>query len=969
MKKAQARANILAQDPMMGGTGTGTGAPSGNIQNPGSNGAGAHFAPPGQRQAAAGQRQRPPLQQGYYHPGQGMPPQQPMYQNYQNGPMQGYQPQYNQGYGDYQGQTRPPRGPPGPAAPPGSLGPPQDYHQEGYRDQGYQQQQPRQRQGSRPHQAQQRHVSHDEYYRRGRGQYEEEYYDEYDHYQGSQRAVSYDSRATASEELKSSEEQAKIQALEEKIQRLEKLVTMRSELEGSERGEQTGISQGLNTTERMSAPSSEPAPVAEQMASMAISSNSHVQTTTNARSAGGAAPPLPPPPPSQHRSFSSSPKASLFQADVEQTAAHDPLRLSTSSLIPTDKSLSDQSIEEAAEAEADGDADEPPPSYEELEKSGSLTYSKSIYRTGFEKAGYQLDHVQASPTTSSPPASTSSAAAERLLSKRRVPSGLKVEHKSGVSGASEASATSALSGAGESVTNATHMRKSPEPLVGTDAEPALDFTPPVTTRQTKRFTDDSLYGVEEARGSRESVPRSTRGPTRAPTTPQAKPAFIKYQTPGSYRTLNRDIIEPILPSKSEESVETIMERFRVTRDQALRDYNQFTPRIQFTWAIMLLETMSNQRVLAGMAIDGKLRKVPLSYKRLDKQRAMFLTTAVKVLEKLIQIAPDETRAKLYLGDIYSGGIHPGIIPRDERRGFQYFMDAAMKQEDPVGCYRVACCLESGVGAPQDVLRSTEFFQKGAELGDPSSMCQLGMMHFAGVNGCTQDINKSIQYHRQAYETLRSKTVMSFDPLISVRSYQDARGAFYTLAKIYQTDRNILCLADGSPKSVRMIEQIKAANVWCHSSRALKYYLEAAKLGHAESQASLGYYYSQGFFPTLNFKSDKEAHGGKPDVLDTRKSIYWFSKAASEGHVYAALGLARWYGSGAEGVLSKDEQQAFLWGRKAADVGGLPEAEYMVGMCYETGFGTPRSSALAAEYYGRSAAKGYRKARDRIGCNK
>ncbi|GMF03246.1 unnamed protein product [[Candida] boidinii] len=45
------------------------------------------------------------------------------------------------------------------------------------------------------------------------------------------------------------------------------------------------------------------------------------------------------------------------------------------------------------EFEGEDEEDDPPPSYAELEQSGSLTYSGSIYRTGFEKAGFQMNHV------------------------------------------------------------------------------------------------------------------------------------------------------------------------------------------------------------------------------------------------------------------------------------------------------------------------------------------------------------------------------------------------------------------------------------------------------------------------------------------------------------------------------------------------------------------------------------------------
>ncbi|GMM27731.1 Ack1 protein [Martiniozyma asiatica (nom. inval.)] len=742
---------------------------------------------------------------------------------------------------------------------------------------------------------------------------------------------------------------AKIQALEEKIQKLEKLMAMQQSVSVSPMEN----SDNVDDLSKLSQKTNDLKISQEQVA-----------------------PPLPPPPPSDQRSLESSPKASLFLAEMDNddhnksklNAPSDNLRNSASSLIPTDRSISDQSLGESVEEE-----DAPPPSYEELEKSGTLTYSNSIYRTGFEKAGYKMDHVVGDAASNNKGDADTSKVInignktvqdpfkQSVNSKRKLPPADLTE--SMISQARD-NFTASLKGMEGSSIHEVQTLKSESTLSskGLPLPTPKELTEPISRRSPRvntatvttsstNHSNDSLYKIDK-RSTNESKTINIEG-------------IIKFTTSYSYTLLNHGIIEPILPSKSKESIDSTITRFKTTRNQALKDYNQFTPKIQFYWAILLLETMSKQEVISRMAIDGKLRKSPLTFKKLDKQRWLFLNTAIKVLEKLIQIAPDETRAKLYLGDIYSGGIHPGIIEKDEKKGFQFFLDAATKQKDPVACYRVACCLESGVGCQQNIPKSTEFFQLGAKLGDPSSMCQLGMMYFAGANGCQQNINKSIEYHKLAYESLRVKSIMGYDPLISMRSFQDARGALYTLAKLYQTDRHILCLSDSSIKSIRTIEEMKKTDVWCCTSKSLKYYLEAAKLGHSESQASLGFYYSQGYFPTINFKPDKEAHKGRPDLVDGRKSIYWFSKAASEGHVYAALGLARWYGSGSEGILKKDEQQAFLWGRKAADVGELAEAEFMIGVCYETGFGVAINRQLAINYYERSARKGYKKAKDKM----
>lgn len=764
---------------------------------------------------------------------------------------------------------------------------------------------------------------------------------------------------------------SKILELEEKIQRLERVLAMQ-ELESK-----------LESKLRLSETSSK---------SSVISGNA----------SGGVddqtPPPLPPPPPADKKRGSSVSTSELLVESVRHSKA---------SLIPSEKEESEeeggQSDGEEEEDEEeddeddedgddeDGDDDEPPPSYEELEKSGSLTYSQSIYRTGFEKAGYQMDH-QTPPVT----ARDEKSELRKILDEEAKKANAKVKANATSDNEKKVKAKGRSKGEGKGKSDTLMMkRKNPadvqhpfktsvldpteRPVLEDAVPPTAIANPAVIPRPAEKIDAVVPPSIRSNTGvstlNTLETSRTAR-PVASASTEDQPMRIIKYTTRWSYEMLHNGVIQPVLPSKSKQRVDEAITSFRTVRDNAIKDYKQFTPSVQFYWAILLLETLSKSEVLSRMTIDGKVRSTPLSLKKLRKQRLMFLSTAIKVLEKLIQIAPNETRARLYLGDIYSGGIHPGLVERDEKHGFTLFWDAAMKQNDPVACYRIACCLESGVGCGKDIEQSIVFFEKGAALGDPSSMCQLGMMHFAGLNGCVQDISLSLSYHRQAYETLRNKDVMAYDALISSRSFQDARGALYTLAKLYQTDRQILCLTDMTDAmTIATVGELKANNVWCNKSKALKYYLEAAKLGHNESQACLGYYYSQGFFPTYLFKSDKESSEDElGDPTDARKSIYWFSKAAADGHVYAALGLARWYGSGAVDeavdrdaggkervILKRDEQQAFLWGRKAADAGELVEAEYMIGVCFEQGFGVEKNLVMAANYYERSARKGYKKA--------
>ncbi|KAH3670770.1 hypothetical protein OGAPHI_001286 [Ogataea philodendri] len=727
----------------------------------------------------------------------------------------------------------------------------------------------------------------------------------------------------------------RINQLEDKIQQLEKMLALQ-EL-GSKNNSLTSVSSGgssVVTKDNLNFVN--PVPGTSKL-SLPMTPDNKATSQESPTNESVLAPPLPPPPPIERRSIANSPVANAFLASgFENSNTRD----SVCSLNSDEKELVG-SLQDSPEKRSADLSSDLPPSYEELEKSGSLTYSQSIYRTGFEKAGFHLDHMEIPKRAPKLMNSGGSDQSSPMLKyKRKLPP------------PASDSVDTILGGQKESILARPSQPKAPQRL------------------ESESSVSSSIYSEPQNKAVGSSLSHQTA--QRAPVLPKPDTEktdvlqnTVRFIKPSSFKKHTSGIIEPILPSKSEESVDSLINDFGVIRDKAFKDYKVFTPSIQFEWAIYLLEAVSRSDLISKMAIDGRLRKSPIPLTSLGPQREQFLNTAVKVLEKVIQISPNSTRARVYLGDIYSGGIHPGVLPKNEVKGYKLFYDAATRQNDPVACYRVACCLESGVGCTKSVEESCRFFQKGADLGDPSSMCQLGMLCFAGVNGFALDIKKSVYWHEKACEALKNPEIMGSDPLISARSFSDSRGALYTLAKLHQTDLNILCLDRDTSKTQATLNQMRQAGIFRNVSKTLSYYLEAAKLEHQESQASLGFYYAQGYFPTSHFKSDKDSMGGTPVPSDPRRSIYWFSKAAAENHPYSSLGLAKWYGSGAQGVLKKDEQQAFLWGRKAADEGQLAEAEFMIGLCFEQGFGIPKNFQSAVAYYKRSASKGYKKALSKL----
>jgi TPR repeat protein len=121
------------------------------------------------------------------------------------------------------------------------------------------------------------------------------------------------------------------------------------------------------------------------------------------------------------------------------------------------------------------------------------------------------------------------------------------------------------------------------------------------------------------------------------------------------------------------------------------------------------------------------------------------------------------------------------------------------------------------------------------------------------------------------------------------------------------------------------------------------------MGHASSQYKLGACFE---------------HGLLNNPVDPEQSIMWYRKAALQEDPEGELSLSGWYLTGAEGLLTQSDTEAYIWARKAADK-GLSKAEYAVGYYTENGIGVQPSMEEAKLWYTRSAGQGNKRAAQRL----
>jgi len=327
------------------------------------------------------------------------------------------------------------------------------------------------------------------------------------------------------------------------------------------------------------------------------------------------------------------------------------------------------------------------------------------------------------------------------------------------------------------------------------------------------------------------------------------------------------------------------------------------PRVQLGFAKYLIEAST---ILSNQEPDPK---------QSTKIKESLLNEAIKWLKKLSNQSiglgrPAFCEAQFYLANCYSTGALG--IPIDLEKAFSLYVHAS-KQNHREATYRAAVCYELGAGTKKDSHRAVQFFRKAAALGDTAGMYKLGVILLKGLLSQQSNPREAITWLKRA----------------ASQADEENPHALHELA---------ICFEKGGIPSLIVDE-----------AYARQLYTRAAQLGYVPSQFKLGCCYEYG---TLTCP------------VDPKRSIAWYTKAAEKEDPESELALSGWYLTGAEGILTQSDTEAYLWARKAADK-GLAKAEYAVGYYAELGIGVRQEFEEARRWYMRAAAQGNKRAMQRL----
>ncbi|TWU75391.1 hypothetical protein ED733_002067 [Metarhizium rileyi] len=336
--------------------------------------------------------------------------------------------------------------------------------------------------------------------------------------------------------------------------------------------------------------------------------------------------------------------------------------------------------------------------------------------------------------------------------------------------------------------------------------------------------------------------------------------------------------------------------------------------IQYSFAVFLISTAQEQ----GLdVLDPKAKKLPQQPLRdLDSPIVEGTVTSpydlVREARQILQRLANGGYpfAQYYLADGYASGLF-SKGKEDYNSAFPLFVLAA-KHGHAESAYRTALCYEFGWGCRKDPAKAVQFLRTAASKRHPGAMTRLGKACLSGDLG-EKRYREGIKWLKLAAEAADAQY----------------NAAPYQLGCLYETGYG--------------------DDIFTDASYAAELFTQAADLGHPEANYRMG---------------DAYEHGRLNCPRDPALSVHFYTGAAERGHSGAMMGLCAWYMVGAPPLLEKDEEEAYEWARRSAEL-GFVKAQYAVGYFTEMGIGCRRDILEANVWYVKAADAGDERAKQRI----
>ena len=291
--------------------------------------------------------------------------------------------------------------------------------------------------------------------------------------------------------------------------------------------------------------------------------------------------------------------------------------------------------------------------------------------------------------------------------------------------------------------------------------------------------------------------------------------------------------------------------------------------IQYSFAVFLIATAQEQGLDLQEVVRTKSPKLGRDTPSTEGSQSSpndLVREARAILQKLSNNG--YPFAQYYLADGYASGLF-SKGKEDYNSAFPLFVLAA-KHGHAESAYRTALCYEFAWGCRKDPTKAVQFLRTAASRRHPGAMTRLGKACLSGDLGEKR--------YREGIKWLKLATE-SADAIYNAAPYH--------LGCLYETGYG--------------------DDIFLDENYAAELFTQAADLGHPEANFRMG---------------DAYEHGKLNCPRDPALSVHFYTGAAERGHAGAMMGLCAWYMVGAEPILEKDEEEAYEWARRAAELGML-----------------------------------------------
>jgi TPR repeat protein len=295
--------------------------------------------------------------------------------------------------------------------------------------------------------------------------------------------------------------------------------------------------------------------------------------------------------------------------------------------------------------------------------------------------------------------------------------------------------------------------------------------------------------------------------------------------------------------------------------------------------------------------------------------------------------------------------------------------------------------DNGEGVEKDFQKAVYWYEKAATQGDVYAQFNLAVMYDSGER---VDRQKAVYWYEQAAEqgNIHAQSNLGSKYYVGEGIERDLQKAFYWSEKAaIQGDSNAqLKLSDMYKDGVGVEKDPQRADYWLDKATSIininllknvlsilehgygirlkivSWLEKVATQGDAATQYKFAKLYDYENSIIINLFEESQDTKGEGVDKDLKKAVYWFEKAATQGHIDAQFRLYEiYYGGG----IGQDLQKAAYWCEKAAEQ-GKAVAQFKLALMYKNGEGVYKDLQKAAYWYEKAATQGDEDAQYNLG---